>query len=249
MSGGINIFESPSYSQKDIQTMTRIATDIRKEIENFEPNNIKIWNLLFPKWEEVISDLVVHFIVGLPQGYDALALEDDNGNPIAIYDIGNWLIYQNMIISDVINNLLTHELCHVCINAAFPDLSNIYITGTYLEKLDAITFNEGFAHLLSFENKNILSVDWKSEKFSKIFTDTFEIMENALLEENPSKQEQYIQTSMAGSYYDKFGAMVGMLYLANEWLKSGNFRLKEIFDEGCYDFASKVIKDYKNIVK
>ncbi len=146
-----------------------------------------------------------------------------------------------MVISDVVNNLLTHELCHVCINAAFPDMGNIYKSGTYLEGLDAITFNEGFAHLLSFENENISSVDWKSEKFRKIFTDTTETMKNALLEEDTSKQKQYIQTSMAGSYYEKFGAMVGMLYLANEWLKNGNLGLKKIFDEGYCNFSSKVI--------
>lgn len=243
LSGGTIVFKEPVYSQKDIQTMIRIATEIRKEVDNFEPNNIEIWNLLFPNWEENISDVVVYFIVGLPQGYDALALQDESGNPIAVYDIGNWLVYQNMVISDVVNNLLTHELCHICIKSVFPDLRNTYISGTYLEGLDAIAFNEGFAHLLAFENKNISSVDWKSEKFRKVFADAIETMKNALLEEDTSKQKQYIQTSMMGSYYEKFGVMVGMLYLANEWLKSGNLGLKTIFDEGYRNFASKAIKN------
>ncbi|WIV11548.1 hypothetical protein [Proteiniborus sp. MB09-C3] len=243
LSGDMNIFKEPSYSQKDIQTMIRIATEIRKHIDNFEPNNVEIWNLLFPNWGEIISDVVVYFIVGLPQGFDALALQDESENTIAVYDIGNWLAYQNIVVSDVINNLLTHELCHVCINAAFPDLKNTYISGTYVEGLDAIAFNEGFAHLLAFENKNISSVDWKSEKFRKIYTDTVETMKNALLEEDTSKQKQYIQASTMGSYYERFGAMVGMLYLANEWLKNGNLGLKKIFDEGYRKFASKAIKN------
>lgn len=243
LSGGVNVFEEPSYSQKDIKTMTKIATEIRKQIDNFEPNNLEMWNLLFPNWKEIISEVVVYFIVGLPEGYDALALQDESGNPIVVYDMGNWLIYKNMVISDVINNLLTHELCHVCINAAFPDLRNTYIAGTYLEGLDAITFNEGFAHLLAFENKNISSVDWKSEKFRKVLADTVETLKNALLEEDTSKQKQYIHAAMAGSYYEKFGAMVGMLYLANEWLKNGNLGVKRIFDEEYHNFASKAIKN------
>lgn len=243
LNGGMNVFEEPSYSQENIKTMKKIAIEIRKQIDNFEPNNVEIWNLLFPNWKKVISDVFIYFIVGLPKGYDALALQDENGHPIAVYDIGNWLIYEKMVISDVINNLLTHELSHVCINAAFPDLMNTYMSGTYLEGLDGITFNEGFAHLLSFKNRNISLVDWKSEEFKNIFADVVETMKKALLEEDTSKQKQYIQASMAGAYYEKFGAMVGMLYLASEWLKKGNLGLKKIFDEGYYNFASKAIKN------
>lgn len=243
LNNGANVFEELSYSQKDIQTMIKISTEIRKQIDNFEPNNIEIWNLLFPNWEEIISDVVVYFIVGLPQGYDALALQDKIGHPIAVYDIGNWLIYQNMEISDVVNNLLTHELCHVCIGAAFPNLKTIYLSGTYLEGLNAITFNEGFAHLLAFENKNIESVEWQSQKYKKVYESSVETMKNALIEEDTCKQKQYIQASMAGHYYEKFGAMIGMLYLANEWLKYGNLKLKKVFDEGYSNFASKAIKN------
>lgn len=243
LNNGANVFEELSYSQKDIQTMIKISTEIRKQIDNFEPNNIEIWNLLFPNWEEIISDVVVYFIVGLPQGYDALALQDKSGHPIAVYDIGNWLIYQNMEISDVVNNLLTHELCHVCIGAAFPNLKTIYLSGTYLEGLNAITFNEGFAHLLAFENKNIESVEWQSQKYKKVYESSVETMKNALIEEDTCKQKQYIQASMAGHYYEKFGAMIGMLYLANEWLKYGNLKLKKVFDEGYSNFASKAIKN------
>lgn len=243
LNNGANVFEELSYSQKDIQTMIKISTEIRKQIDNFEPNNIEIWNLLFPNWEEIISDVVVYFIVGLPQGYDALALQDKIGHPIAVYDIGNWLIYQNMEISDVVNNLLTHELCHVCIGAAFPNLKTIYLSGTYLEGLNAITFNEGFAHLLAFENKNNESVEWQSQKYKKVYESSVETMKNALIEEDTCKQKQYIQASMVGHYYEKFGAMIGMLYLANEWLKYGSLKLKKVFDEGYSNFASKAIKN------
>lgn len=241
MSGGMSVFREPSYSLEDIQTMVRISTEMRKQIDNFQPNNLEIWKLLFPDWKEIISEVFIHFIVGLPQGYDALALEDEDGRPMAVYDIGNWLIYKDMEISDVVSNLLTHELSHVCTRAAFPDLKSTYISGTYIEGLNAIAFNEGFAHLLAFENKNISMVDWKSEKFKKVYDDTRKTMKNALLEEDTLKQKEYIQKSMAGSYYEKFGAMVGMLYLAHEWIKNGNYGLKRVFDEGYHGFAAKAI--------
>lgn len=243
LSSGMNAFEEPSYSLTEIQTMKKIAVEIRKEIDYFEPNNIEVWNLLFPDWEESISNVVVHLMVGLPKGYDALALQDENGRPLIIYDIGNWLAYQEHVISDVTNNLLTHELGHICIQAAFPDIVSTYLSGTYLEGLDAITFNEGFAHLLAFENRNISLVDWHHEKFNCVYTDASEKMKAALLEKNPSKQKKYIQESMVGSYYGKFGAMVGMLYLAGLWLRNGNLGLKNAFDEGYLGFASKAIKN------
>ncbi len=47
LSSGMNVFKELSYSQKDIQTMIRIATEIRKQIDSFKPNNVEIWNLLF----------------------------------------------------------------------------------------------------------------------------------------------------------------------------------------------------------
>lgn len=243
VSGMESVFEEPSHTQDEIKIMTRIAIEIRKQIENFKPNNLEIWNLLFLNWEKIISGVVVYFIVGLPSGYDALALRDEQGKPIVVYDIGNWIIYKDMSILNVVNNLLTHELCHVCIDDVFPEIHNIYLTGSYHEGLDAIVFNEGFAHLLAFENKNIASVDWKSEKFQEIFKDNVEKLKAAILEKEVSKQKQFIQESTSGSYYEKFGAIVGMLYLANEWGKNGNLGLKKIFDEGYYNFASKAIKN------
>lgn len=243
VSGIESILQEPSYNQDEIKIIKRIAMEIRKQIENFKPNNLEIWNLLFPNWEEIISEVVIYFIVGLPNGYDALAFRDEQGKPIVVYDIGNWIIYKDMSILDVVNNLLTHELSHVCIHDVFPEIHHVYLTGNYNEGLDAIAFNEGFAHLLAFENKNIASVDWKSEKFHKIFKDNVEKLKIAILEEEVLKQKQFIKESTSGSYYEKFGAIVGMLYLANEWEKNGNFGLKKIFDEGYYNFASKAIKN------
>lgn len=212
MSNDTIAFVEPSDSLEDIQRMESIAAEIRNKVDYFEPNNVEIWNLLFPDWKQSISNVVVHFIVGLPKGYDALALQDEDGGPHIIYDMGNWLAYQEHVISDVINNLLTHELSHICIQRSFPGIMTTYLSGTYLEGLDAITFNEGFAHLLAFENKDISLVDWDHKKFNSVYSDASEKMQAALLEQNPSKQKKYIQMSMAGSYYEKFGAMVGMLY-------------------------------------
>ena len=44
-------------------------------------------------------------------------------------------------------------------------------------------------------------------------------------------------------------SVVGIPHLNNEWLKNGNLGLKEIFDEGYNNFASKAINNDKNIAR
>lgn len=155
---GQTLFHPPAYSPEEIDMIRRIAAQIRTEIQSFRPNNVELWDLLFPGWTKMIGGISINLIVGLPPGYDALTLQIAHKSPQIVYDVGNWLAYQNQVIADVTNNLLTHELA-----------------------------------------------------------------------------------AAAGNYYEKFGAMLGMLYLTGRWLEKGNAGVKEAFDGGWQHFASKAI--------
>ncbi len=234
-----------TYSSEEQKIMRRMADDVKAEIKDFTPNNEKLWNLLYPNWREIISEVTVHLLVGLPKNYDALAIDDEKGNPTIVYDMGNWVIYQNLNVGDVVQNLLTHELAHVCNYDTYPKLKEISLMG-YLEKLNAISFDEGFAHLLSFENKEISSIDWQEDRFEKIFRESLDVMKEALLENDSSKHDQFIEKSMIGSFHEKFGAMVGMMYLAKQWMKHGDRSVKNLFDEGHQKFLDSILESTTN---
>ncbi len=232
--------EELSYTGEELKVMEKIAKELRKGMESFSPNNLELWETLFPNWKEITKDVMVYLLVGLPKGYDALALHDEQGSPIIIFDVGNWLAYKELNIGDVMGNLLTHELGHICIYHAFPQLEETS-SMEYQEQLNAICFDEGFAHLLSFENKEIDSILWNEERFGKIYKDSVSTMRLALMEEDRNRQEEYIEYSMTGRYEDKFGAMMGMLYLAQEWINSGNSGLKVLFHKGYEGFLVKIL--------
>lgn len=142
-------------------------------------------------------------------------------------------------LSKLSQNLLTHELFHVLIGKYYTDIEESEQFGNYINKLDAITFNEGFAHLVSYNQQEINSVEW--EKLEDIYIQSINKMKLALMETNPQSQEQYIYDANFGNYYDKYACMCGMIYLAKEWQLGGYARLKELFDQGYHGFARKCI--------
>lgn len=238
---GLDEIPRLSYSKEDKKNILEMTKVITNQIESFYPNNLELWQDLFPKWKEIASKVTVHLVVGLPKNYDALALQDENGGSIIVYDVGNWLIYKDLDLRKVIGNLLTHELAHLCIYQNHPKLLEIS-TMNYREKLNAISFDEGWAHLLSFENREISSVDWNDVKFRSCLEDSIETMIEALGENRPRKQEEFIFAANTGEYYQKFGAMMGMIYLGQQWMESGNLGLKNIFHQGYEGFIPKILK-------
>ena len=121
----------------------------------------------------------------------------------------------------------------------YTDIEKSEQFGNYINKLDAISFNEGFAHLVSYNQQEINSVEW--EKLEDIYIQSINKMKLALMETNPQSQEQYIYEANFGNYYDKYACMCGMIYLAKEWQLGGYARLKEVFDQGYHGFARKCI--------
>ena len=241
--GQKSIFQLPPESA----TKREVVADIKKEIilscRNFTPCNSKIWDILFDDWREFIDNTTLDLIVGYPEPNDALVKQAPDGKYHMIFDLLCWEKYIGKInLSEAIQNLLTHELFHVMIENHFPDIELKESQGLYIEQLDAITFNEGFAHLVSYNQQEIDKVLWNGEKLTEVYNASVMKMKNAIREKNTEKQAQYIYESNHGNYYDKYAAMCGMIYLGREWQQGGNERLKELFFEGYNGFATKSIE-------
>ena len=110
----------------------------------------------------------------------------------------------------------------------------------YLTKLDAITFHEGFAHLVSYQATEIAHVNWHSEQLNEVYSTCKERMRSALAETDVKKQEQFLNDATCGAYYEKFACMCGMLYLAGQWEAKGLSGLKTAFLD-FHGFAEKVL--------
>lgn len=90
-------------------------------------------------------------VVGCKEPNDAFVLKDLNERHHMIFDLLCWEKYVGKIsLSKLSQNLLTHELFHVLIGKYYTDIEESEQFGNYINKLDAITFNEGFAHLVSY---------------------------------------------------------------------------------------------------
>lgn len=68
------------------------------------------------------------------------------------------------------------------------------------------------------------------------------MMEEALRENRPRKQEEFIFAANTGEYNQKFGAMMGMIYLGQQGMESGNLGLKKIFHQGYERFATRILR-------
>ncbi|MCD8144325.1 MAG: hypothetical protein LUD79_03140 [Oscillospiraceae bacterium] len=239
---GGNIFTSPNVDDDAYKKVQSVYDAIHATVQNFQPVNVRIWNLLFPSWKKELENTSVDLIVGFPEPNDASVEYDGDGRCHVIFDLVCWAKYiGNCDIAQVARNLLSHELCHVLLHSHLAGLTEVLEGTDYRETLDAITFDEGFAHLLSYEAKDIDTVDWRSKELLTVFDRSREKLKSALAEQDTTKQGQFMYEAVYGNYYDKFACMCGMLYLASLWLEGGDIALKTAMDNGYIDFASKAV--------
>lgn len=237
-----NIFTMPSM--EDTAIVRKIYIEAQNCLADFKPLNSELWSCLFPEWKRILDNIEVYFIVGLPEPNDATVIPDPSGKNVIILDLKCWVkYYKKTNITDLIRNLITHECCHICIGKMFPQIDSDYENGTYLEKLNSMIFNEGFAHLVSY-NQNICSVDWHEKKLTEVKEKSLSKLKSAVLENDTSKQNDYLYTAMFGQYYDKFGCMIGMLYIADIYTSHGKNGLKNEFTLGYKTIISRILKYY-----
>ncbi len=221
-------FSQPKQiDKKDISVLYHTMIE---HLHNFTPYNHSIIEKLFPNWKTMLSSLNVILAIGCPPPYDAMTRTYQEKEYI-IFDLVRFLDYQKQgyDIFSIIMTMITHEFIHICIHNDYPCTSNHYV-----DKLKYIVFDEGFAHLLSFQN-NIFQYDFASVK-EKYYHSSLIQLQQALLETSPAAQSQYLESSNTGNYWDKFGAISGKLYLSDH-LK----QLHHIYRAGVDDMLQNML--------
>lgn len=238
---GRNIFTPPPQDGQTRKTVAELEERIRRACRDFSPVNRPIWDALFPGWETVEPTL--DLIVGFPQPYEAVTENDPEGRGHMIFDLICWQAYARQEnLEAIIRNLLTHEITHLLIGRYRAGVDADLQSRDFETCLDATTFHEGFAHLISYESTQIDQVNWHNERLVRAYASGREKMRLALAETDARRQKQYLREAVCGSYYDKFACMCGMLYLADCWEKDGMEGLKAAFAD-YHGFARKTLTE------
>ena len=156
-------FTEPSYSAGERERATEVYRALLAAAESFQPLNREVWDALFPGWPAALEDACVDLVIGFPQPYDAMAMRDEAGAYHIILDLLCWTVYLGKgNLRSIARNLLTHELCHMLIGRTIAGIDDDLNGGAYADMLDALTFHEGFAHLVSYGGKELGETDWSS---------------------------------------------------------------------------------------
>lgn len=225
---GEYLFESPLPEKKQ-----EIKEGLEKAVNDFNsfcPYNVELFSELFPAWRELSGKVNIILSVGCPAPYDAMVREH-NGEEFIIFDLVRLLSYQEEI-SALTMPLLTHEITHICIHADYP----YNFDKNYYKSLEYITFDEGFAHLLSFTD-SIDKYDFKPI-IDKYYRRAVHKLKLALAETDVEKQKEYMDEVNCGAYWEKFAAISGKLYLA-----SNADRLKYIYKEGSEKMMRNLLEE------
>ena len=153
-----SIFQEPEKDKAEI--VSKIKDEIINHICDFIPCNKRIWDILFKDWQKDLDNIILDLVVGCKEPNDAFVLKDLNERHHMIFDLLCWEKYVGKIsLSKLSQNLLTHELLHMLLGKYYTDIEESEKFGNHINKLDAITFNEGFAHLVSYNQQEINSVE------------------------------------------------------------------------------------------
>lgn len=222
--------------------MVQAADIIRDSIKNFEVLNKKVWDILFPNWKKQIEYISVDLEVGLPKVYDAVTDYNEQGNARIILNMDCWIEYMEICdLKKTATALLNHEIFHVLIGNKIPEIFKEQDNGDYITRLDAGTFNEGFAHLIAHEGKRLEYIDWHSSKLKEVYRVCTAKMKKALDTVDAACQKKWLESAFCGNYYDKYACMCGMFYLEKIWEKEGVIGLKRCLNGGYKNFAVRTI--------
>lgn len=237
-----NIFKKPVIENMD--NIQKLYDEVKSCLIDFQPFNKELWNILFENWKSVLENVDIYLTVGIPEPNDATVIKSPSGNNVIVLDLGCWTKYLNHTdITKLTRNLVTHECCHMCIQTHNPIIDIDYESGSYLEKFNSLIFNEGFAHLLSF-CEDINNYDWNDNKINEVRSKSLTKLKKAVAEIDRKNQNSYLYDAMFGSYYDKFGCMVGMLYLLDIYKQSKSKGLLDEYKNGHKNIISRILNFY-----
>ena len=240
LEAGKNVFECPPWSAQMAENVETLWRMIQNVTQNFQPANGTIWDALFSNWPSI--PVHIDLIVGFPKPYDAVTMKDAAGQTHIVLDLIRWCDYglpKN--VEGVVRNLLAHEMTHAFIAARYPEADAASDGTDYRAKLDALTFHEGFAHLIAYEDTPIDQVNWDSDFWKQIEQMSREKMREAVVENEPERQKEHLRNGFCGRYEEKYACMCGMLYLVKQWRKNGLDGLKASFAD-YRGFAGKTVE-------
>ncbi|ARC86369.1 hypothetical protein U732_3449 [Clostridium argentinense CDC 2741] len=226
------LFEKPLCENKDI--VQDVYKKIKCMLNEFTPVNEKLFRRLFPNFQEVLKRTKVILVVGCPNPYDAMVREY-NKEAYVIFDLirlGEY-IKNGHNLENIIQQLLTHEFAHKCIREKYRINDNL----SYIEKLNYITFDEGFAHLLSYK-EDIENYNFNSEIYIEKFNKSKKVLAQSINEKEIKEQERLLLSANSGAYWDKFASICGKLYLAKH-IDS----LLEIYEKGWNNIITDILKE------
>ena len=220
------LFETPNPIHKD--WVSKLQKKLKNQIQNFVPRNHEILKRLFPCFDDIAKQYTIIFVVGFPDPYDAMVLSH-NGMEYMVFDLIQF--GQDALEEEYsCHRVLTHELLHICLHKKYQAPANI----SYTESLDYMTFDEGFAHALTYPE------DINTFQFNDFLKEKYEQASNqlkcAVAETNFEKQKSFRISANTGDYWDKFGSISGKLYI----LKNVH-KIEEILNNGWEGFTSKII--------
>jgi len=203
---------------EEIDNIENTYNIFMEELVNFKPLNKKYWDLVFDDfaWSDISNTL--YLVVGLPNPYDALVLEDNAGKDCIIFDLNriNQYSQDSNETRKLINNFLTHEIAHIYIRTKLKMVNK----DNYLELLKFIFIDEGLSHLLSY-CPNIDELDFNTEEMIKRKHLAYSRLKYYL--EAPDKIEwQTILDSFSGEYWSKFAAIAGMFAIKEFYFDNNN---------------------------
>jgi len=142
--------------------------------------------------EQKKDKMNVLLVVGCPDPYDAMVRNYENKQYVVL-DLIQFTKYVDLgyDVEQIIKQLITHEIAHICIHKKYP----VPTSQNYQELLKHITFDEGFAHILSFSD-NIETYDFTSivdNHFKKAFLE----LQKAMKETDLNEQKNYLNSQTA----------------------------------------------------
>lgn len=204
---GKHLFSMPK--ERERPEVIEMLALMKEAIENFMPFNEKIYSSLYPGWKEIIKEVNVILVVGCPSPYDAMVMEHE-GKSYVIFDLIRFHEYKvlGQDMRKITRQLITHETSHVCLQKRYP----VPETGSFRDKLAHTVFDEGFAHLLAYQ-EDIRSYDFTSLYQAHHGANDLKL-KAAFKERDEKKQKALLLRASSGPYWEKFGAVSGKLFLA-----------------------------------
>jgi len=222
------VFESPNIEFK--KPVANILNLIKSMLLDFHPMNENIFTNLFPTWMKDLEDFRILLTVGMPNPYDAM-VRSHEGKEYVVFDLIRFHDYElkGFCVEDIVSQMITHEAAHICLHKKYSLSSD----ANYEQTLKYITFDEGFAHFIAFK-EDIENYD-ADEVIGKYYDENIKKLRESFKENDLDRQEELLEVSNSGPYWEKFAAISGKLFLLKHIDDYNN-----LYNQGVDNFIKKM---------